>query len=301
MADQEPDPELSIHDVSTVIQLRQLLQKGIDVNEINAFEETPLHAALRLEKDSGLIQELVFQGGDVNAKDIWGVTPLYCAVSKRGRDYNTIKFLLEQGADIKSGKHKDDRLLDHIVMHNPKCIKLLIKYKFLRKFYTYKNFKINVLYGNERDFYKQYKRIVDLDLKPSSYKVLSEYLDNCASEFLQMRSVRLNRSLTLERFLIAKKNPLETLTDRHIVYQIINRIIKELYGDKYPIYEDLIINQIGNKNLWPVLNATIVRLRSKIEISTVFQRIFLNTDLMRIITQYLTGYEFVMLLFAYLG
>ncbi|GFQ87039.1 ANK_REP_REGION domain-containing protein [Trichonephila clavata] len=298
MAGEESDPVFSIHDVWTVIQLRQLLKNGANVNEVNAFDETPLLSALRREADSRLIQELVFQGANVNTKDIWGVTPLYCVVARRGRDYETIKFLLEHGADIESGKRKNDRLLDHTVTHNRKCVELLIKYKFLRIFPKLQDFKINVLYRNKRDFYKQYKRIVDLDLKPSCYTVLSEYLDSCASEFLQMRSVHLNGSLTLEKFLTSK-NPLETITDHNTVHQIIFKIFTELYGDKYPIYEDLIISQIGNKPLLAILNVKIGKFRSKFKISTLSEKIFMNIDLMHIITQYLTGFEFFMLLLAY--
>ncbi|GFV46666.1 ANK_REP_REGION domain-containing protein [Trichonephila clavipes] len=262
MAAQELDPVLPMHNVTTVIELRELLRKGADINEINAFEETPLHSALRRETDSGLIQQMVLHGANIDAKDIWGVTPLYCAVTRHGSDLETIKFLLEHGADIKSRKRQNDRLLDNTVTHNRKSIELVIKYKFIRNFPKVRRFKINVLYNNARDFYKQYKRIVDLNLKPACYAALSEYLDGCAIEFLQMRSVRIHGSLTLEKFLI-KKNPLQTITDRRTSLQIMNKILLELYGDKYPIYEEMIINQIQHKDLLIWLDSRIDELRAR--------------------------------------
>ncbi|GFY75306.1 ANK_REP_REGION domain-containing protein [Trichonephila inaurata madagascariensis] len=298
MSCQECDPALSIHDVSTVIQLRQLLKNGTDVNQLNAYDETPLMSALRREVDPRLIQELVYQGADVHAKNLWEEAPLYFAVAKRARDSETIKFLLEHGADIAGGKVDSDRLLEGTLRNNRECVELLIKYKFKRNFPKFQNFKINILYRNKRDFYRQYKRIVELDLKPSCYLVLSNYLDSCASEFLQMRSVYLYGSLTLEKFLTLQ-NPFETIPDHHTMFKIIIKIFKELAGDKYPIYEDLIKNQIGNKELLGILETKIAQFCFKFGISTQSEKILMNMDLMHIITQYLTTYEFVMLLIAY--
>ncbi|GIX94592.1 hypothetical protein CDAR_299111 [Caerostris darwini] len=105
-----------------------LLKSGVNINEVDNFEETPLLSALyREEVNFELIQEFVYQGADVNAKDCWGVTPLYRAVVRHGKDLDLIRFLLENGADIQSGKNLNDRFLDHTVTRNNECAKLLVK------------------------------------------------------------------------------------------------------------------------------------------------------------------------------
>ncbi|GFV40098.1 ANK_REP_REGION domain-containing protein [Trichonephila clavipes] len=295
---EEKDPVHLIHNVCTVIQLRQLLKNGTDVNQRNNYDETPLLSALRRAADPRVIQEFVYKGADIHAKNLWGEAPLYFAVAKRARNYESIKFLLEHGADIAGGKIERDRLIEGTLRNNRECVELLIKHKFKRNFPKFQNFKINTLYGNKRDFYKQYKRIVRLKLRPSCYTALSKYLDSCASEFLRMRSVYLYGFLTLEKFLTLQ-NPFEFIPDHHTRFQIVIRIFKELNGNKYPIYEDLIKNQIGDKELLRLLNTKIAQFRLKFGISTPSEKILMNMDVMHSITRYLTAYEFLMLLSAY--
>ncbi|GFY61675.1 ANK_REP_REGION domain-containing protein [Trichonephila inaurata madagascariensis] len=297
MAGIEPDPVLSIHEVSTVMELIQLLRNGADINQLKDFSETPMHSAFRHETERGLIQQMVLNGANVNAKDAWGMTPLFYAVTRHVSDRETIEFLLEHGADIKSGKRSNDRLLDNVVTHNRECIELVIKYKFLRNFPKVQRFKINVLYENKRNFYKQYKKIVELNLIPASYEALSDYLDACATEFLQMRSSRIHGSITFEHFL-TNKNPLQT--DSRSSFHVMQQILQDLCLGKYPIYEDLIINKIDRKDLLRMLDARIEKHQTKCKTPTLKQKVFLNTDLMRIIKQYLTGYELFTLIMVYI-
>lgn len=53
----------------------------VEVNEVNAKGETPLHLAARNKSDGGvqLIEMLLLKGGDVNCQNKWGQTPLHYA------------------------------------------------------------------------------------------------------------------------------------------------------------------------------------------------------------------------------
>ncbi|GFS49499.1 ANK_REP_REGION domain-containing protein [Nephila pilipes] len=298
MPNQEPGPMdndslLLIHDVCNAEQLKKLLKNGADINEINTFEETPLLSALRREADYELIKEFVIQGANVNAKDCWGVTPLYCAVARHGKDLDIIKLLLENGADIESGKRKNDRFLDHTVTHNRVCVELLIKYKFLKNFQNVKNCVSDAENNEKRDFYSEYKDVVDLDLKPSCYQFLSKYLDDCASEVIQMRSVFLSESLTLADFL-TRKNPLESVSDPETFHQIINRIFVELSWNnmsKYHIYFDMIVTQLGRKNILKLLDDKLACSKSYISKLSKNKRAILNLDLMHVIAKYLNDVD----------
>ncbi|CAL1277879.1 unnamed protein product [Larinioides sclopetarius] len=286
-----------LHDVSNVEDLKKLLLSGANINERNNLDETPLLSALRREGDFQLIKEFVLQGADVNAKDTWGVTPLYCAVARHGRDLNIIKFLLENGADIQSGKRAFDRFLDHTVTHNRVCAKLLIRYKFLKNAGLVRDFSSGTNEA-ERDYYNEYKTIVDLDLKRSSYNFLANYLDDCASEILQMKSVYLCNSVTLLDF-VAAKNPLESLVNAQNVQQVINQIYKEFTVNKYKIYKELVVDRIGRKTLLKGLD-------NKLIYSTVCRskpcngkKIILNLDLMYYIAKYLSDIDLFNIVIAF--
>ena len=64
-------------DVDAVLQESQ----NVDVNDVNAKGETPLHLAARNKSDAGikLIEVLLSKGGDINCQNKWGQTPLHYA------------------------------------------------------------------------------------------------------------------------------------------------------------------------------------------------------------------------------
>lgn len=305
MIDEEPAPlkddcPIPIHEVCNVVQLKQLLKRGADINETNAFEETPLLSALRREADYDLIKELVVRGADVNVKDCWGVTPLYCAVARHGNDLKILKLLLDYGADIESGKRDSDRFLDHTVTHNRTCVELLIKYKFVKNFETAK-LSIYDIEKKRKNYYLQYRKIVDLDIKPSCYEILKHYLDDCATEIINMRTVRLCKYLSLAEFL-TRKNPLEDFPNPKTVNQIINRIFVELSSkrrSRYTIYSDLIIGKIGRKNLLKRLDDKIVFPKSYVSRFSRNKRIIWNLDLMHLVARYLSDVDLFNTLIAY--
>jgi len=78
-----------------------LIEQGADVNAKDKYGQMPLHfAANRASMD--LAQLLIDNGADVNAKNMQGHTPLYSAATQYvSRD--VIKFLIDKGADVHTG------------------------------------------------------------------------------------------------------------------------------------------------------------------------------------------------------
>ncbi|KAF8796502.1 Ankyrin repeat domain-containing protein 23 [Argiope bruennichi] len=296
--DEDEDEEpLLIHDVSNVEDLKKLLLSGANINEKNKFDETPLLRALCRDVDIQLIKEFLLQGADVNAKDFCGDTPMFIAIGCYGDNLDIIRLLLENGADIPNGTPTSDWLLNHTVRHNPLCAKFLIKYQFLKNSHLVKDFSAAVD-KSVRDYYNEYKTIVDLDITHASYDFFATYLDECASEILQMKSVYLCDSITLLDFVVAK-NPLQTLVNAQNMQQIINRIYKIFTVNKYKIYEDLVVNRIGRQNLLNSLDNEYIYSKLCKPNHCNKKRIILNLDLMCCIAKYLSDIDIFNIVIAF--
>ena len=76
--------------------LRGLLEKGADVNAVNAFGATPLMFAVNEPAKAAL---LVMHGANVNAHSKMGRTALLLAAASDGSS-QTVRLLLERGAEI---------------------------------------------------------------------------------------------------------------------------------------------------------------------------------------------------------
>ena len=88
-------------DASAAI-VRVLLEAGSDVNALDGFKQSVLHAAT-LGNDTETVRQIVAAGGDVNAIDGAGLTPLIHASASRNLD--VVRLLLAKGAraDVRSG------------------------------------------------------------------------------------------------------------------------------------------------------------------------------------------------------
>jgi Ankyrin repeats (3 copies) len=75
--------------------IRDLVAHGVDVNERDNEDMTPLHHAA-YQGQLAVIEELLNFGADVNAKDLYGYTPLILAT--RSGKAEVVKLLLERGA-----------------------------------------------------------------------------------------------------------------------------------------------------------------------------------------------------------
>lgn len=98
--------ETPLHGVEDAEIAGLLIEAGADANVRNERGETPLHAAVRGQKDDALIARLVAGGADVSARDARGNTPLHTA-AWWGKD-STVRTLLRLGAPVNARNARGD-------------------------------------------------------------------------------------------------------------------------------------------------------------------------------------------------
>ncbi|OAF63965.1 hypothetical protein A3Q56_08333, partial [Intoshia linei] len=103
----------------------QKRNENIDRNSVT-FEQLYENLIKPTMQDSVIIC-IANSGGDVNAEDIYGCTPLHYAAI-RCNEYGTVELLLCMGIDIEHKDHKDMRPVHLAISHNSLIItKLLLK------------------------------------------------------------------------------------------------------------------------------------------------------------------------------
>lgn len=85
-----------------------------DVKAVNENGESLLHQMSILESLAD-VESLVAKGADVNAKNIFGTTPLHRAVAKK-ENIEVVKYLVSKGADV-GAKDKDGRAPIHVATY----------------------------------------------------------------------------------------------------------------------------------------------------------------------------------------
>lgn len=98
--------ETPLHWVEDAAIAGLLIEAGADANVRDEQGETPLHAAVRRQKDDALIARLVAGGADVSARDALGNTPLHTA-AWWGKD-STVRTLLRLGAPVNARNARGD-------------------------------------------------------------------------------------------------------------------------------------------------------------------------------------------------
>ncbi len=101
-----------------------LIQMGGPVAEIDRLGRTPLFEA----RSAGMVQLLVSQGADVNARTPIGATPLLMAI--RHNRVEVVRQLLDRGADVEA-RFGAGGLPIHFAAHmgNPEIIQLLVQHR----------------------------------------------------------------------------------------------------------------------------------------------------------------------------
>lgn len=83
----------------SVEMIQHLIDCGINVDAIDVYGNSPLHYACRL-KNSKIIKVLLGANIEKNTVNKDGVSPLREALLTKPFDYESIKLLLESGADV---------------------------------------------------------------------------------------------------------------------------------------------------------------------------------------------------------
>ena len=77
-----------------------LLRHGADPN-VATYGETILHDAVRIDKIE-IVKLLIHYGANVNSKSSSGITPLHKAFHNTKSNFNLVKYLILNGADLKA-------------------------------------------------------------------------------------------------------------------------------------------------------------------------------------------------------
>ena len=111
-----------LHKAWNVVIAKYLVARGGEVDAKNQFGMTPLHLAA-FTKDTEIVQFLISKGADVHAKSNSGETPLHWAANNRNTE--VAAFLVSKGADVHA-KNNDGQSPLHWAFWNVKIAEILI-------------------------------------------------------------------------------------------------------------------------------------------------------------------------------
>ena len=78
--------------------IKAYVAAGADVNVRNIFDETPMHLAVKFNRNPDVVKVLVENGADLNAKDRHGNTPAHGAAQYA--DMKICQIIVAAGADL---------------------------------------------------------------------------------------------------------------------------------------------------------------------------------------------------------
>ena len=123
----EPSPFGTICQSNDVALLRHMIQRGADVNaDVNRDQfgsAKPLHAACDYGQNPEMVQELLKNHADPNAKGFFGQTPLHVVAAarpKRDRDRTPVMdLLIRHGAKVNAVDKWEQTPLLSLIAHSP--------------------------------------------------------------------------------------------------------------------------------------------------------------------------------------
>ncbi|GIY62517.1 hypothetical protein CEXT_302341 [Caerostris extrusa] len=235
---------------------------------------TPLHCLLTRGggENYELIRELIQKGADVNdANNDLNLTPLHQAVTGCVKDIRVINLLLQNGARLHPeyvGVTYAYLELEAFSFEMPfntsgeiafDCIKLLIKYQFLKNYHLVERSGEMKTSSENRgeNYHAKYNPITECYFKPSCYYSLRSFLDECFVEICRMEKAVLSEGLSLLS-IAATKCSLHEVKNPQKRQKVTNKIIEESAKHHYPVYKDLIAERLERENLLNNLNNKLV-------------------------------------------
>ncbi|KAJ6104675.1 hypothetical protein N7523_010995 [Penicillium sp. IBT 18751x] len=100
-----------------------LLIGGADINVWNKQGETLLHEQARLSTNTSIVTKLLDQGGNIEARNSQGYTPLQCAAMSGNK--TMFQLLLDRGAKIDVVTAKGETILHITPPSNQNCLEIL--------------------------------------------------------------------------------------------------------------------------------------------------------------------------------
>lgn len=106
--------------------VRYLVERGSDINALNAYDDTPLHFAC----ENGIMELvtcLLEHGANVNAVNMDGKTPLHIAC-EYGAKIDVIEYLIMKGAIVNVKDYEENTPLHWACSHNLDTVKCLVEH-----------------------------------------------------------------------------------------------------------------------------------------------------------------------------
>lgn len=103
-----------------------LIDQKFDINGLSEGNETPLHSCVRAKRTGLACAKIILKAkGDINAKNVWGRTPLMEAIVQFR--YEIVDYLLAEGADVNiADDHKTTPLHVCASYGNLTCLKTML-------------------------------------------------------------------------------------------------------------------------------------------------------------------------------
>lgn len=103
-----------------------LIDEKFDINGLSEGNETPLHSCVRAKRTGLECAKIILKAkGDINAKNVWGRTPLMEAIVQFR--YDMVDYLLAEGADVNiADNHKTTPLHVCASYGNLTCLKTML-------------------------------------------------------------------------------------------------------------------------------------------------------------------------------
>nr|XP_015929009.2 transient receptor potential cation channel subfamily A member 1-like [Parasteatoda tepidariorum] len=312
------------HSVENVIEL---LKQGARVDNVH-FNTTPLHTAAGRNShlQYAMLKVLLEYGGQVNNRDFHNRTPLHILLETMKEDFQerSLYLLLSNGADVNAIDNENISILK-VALMNPcislNSIKMLLEFganandcigysvrelpvaKLLLQYILIKRMAKAELEPNLTDFntYSSLlpKKILDLKFCEHLryYRELVAYRNGCIRELIAMRGERISKNCTLflyinERCSCAKVNEDDLKTS------LTKKVLSKF--NQYPYCKDLITASLKKRCILEELcNEKIYTWQQISDCSLEKYKVHLNSDTIQTLATYLIKSDMINLTLAY--